>query len=97
MTSHRTPQELPTAPLGALALAMLMLGSLAQGAEAQDAPPPSGKAREAAATDPVPAPAAPPKAAAPAPPANPTGAPPRRFIPTEQVSEDRAVAFPKDI
>ena len=76
---------------------MLALAALAQGARAEDAPaatndqPRAEGATPSVETAPVPA------AAEPAPAANPPSAPPRRFIPTEQVSEDRAVAFPKDI
>ena len=79
-----------------LVLTMLALTTLAQGARAEDAPAATGGQPRtegaAPAVETAPAPAA-----APAPSANPPSAPPRRFIPTEQVSEDRAVAFPKDI
>ena len=95
---HRTVGRLRPDGLGAIARGMLLLAILAQGARAEDAPAPSGEPRAegaASAMDPTPADA--PAAAKPAPAENPAGAPPRRFIPTEQVSEDRAVAFPKDI
>jgi hypothetical protein len=82
-----------------LALTTLGLAAQAQGASADDAPAATtsqARAEEAAkAMDS--APASTPAAAEPTSPAKPAGTPPRRFIPTEQVSEDRAVAFPKDI
>ena len=87
-----SPQRLPARLTASLALATLLFAADVQGAEAEDTPAPAGEARAegtAAAVDPT--------AAEPTPTAKPAGAPPRRFIPTEQVSEDRAVAFPKDI
>ncbi len=78
-----------------LVLTMLALTALAQGARAEDAPAATGGQPRAEEATPAVEPA--PAAAEPAPSANPPSAPPRRFIPTEQVSEDRAVAFPKDI
>jgi len=96
MAHHRVGRLGPRS-LGAIALGMLMLAMLAPGAGAEDAPAPSGEPRAEGATPAVePASAAAP-AAAPAQAAKAAGTPPRRFIPTEQVSEDRAVAFPKDI
>lgn len=80
-----------------LVLTMLALTALAQGARAEDAPAATGGQPRAEGAAPSVETAPAPAAAAPAPSANPPNAPPRRFIPTEQVSEDRAVAFPKDI
>ncbi len=80
-----------------LVLTMLALTALAQGARAEDAPAATGGQPRAEGATPSVETAPVPAAAEPAPAANPPSAPPRRFIPTEQVSEDRAVAFPKDI
>jgi hypothetical protein len=90
---YRSPQRPQAGLAGVLAMAMLLLPGLVQGADAEGATAPQGE-------PPVTPAPAPPQAAAPAdapPPARTPEAPPRRFIPTEQVSEDRAVAFPKDI
>jgi hypothetical protein len=81
----------------ALVLTMLALTTLAQGARAEDAPAATGGQPRAEGGAPTVETAPAPAAAEPAPTANPPSDPPRRFIPTEQVSEDRAVAFPKDI
>ena len=78
-----------------LVLTMLALTALAQGARAEDAPAATGGQPRAEGAAPALETASAPTAAASS--ANPPSAPPRRFIPTEQVSEDRAVAFPKDI
>ena len=81
----------------ALVLTMLALTALAQGARAEDAPAVTGGQPRAEGAAPSVETAPAPAAAEPAPSVNSPSAPPRRFIPTEQVSEDRAVAFPKDI
>jgi hypothetical protein len=95
---HRMVGRSGPSSLGAIALGMLMLAALAPGAGAEDAPAPSSEPQAEGATPALePAPAAPSAAGESAPAAKPAGTPPRRFIPTEQVSEDRAVAFPKDI
>jgi hypothetical protein len=97
MAHHRVGRLGPRS-LGAIALGILMLTTLAPGAGAEDAPAPSRDPQAEGATPALePAPAAPSAAGESASAANPAGTPPRRFIPTEQVSEDRAVAFPKDI
>ena len=94
MTLFRRLQGLQACLTRALALTALGLAAQAQGASADDAPAATGQPRAEEATPAVePAPAAPEATS----PANPAGTPPRRFIPSEQVSEDRAVAFPKDI
>jgi|AACY02.3.fsa_nt_gi hypothetical protein len=83
--------------LPALGLLILLTLSQAQGATAEA----DGAAEDEAGA----APSAPEGASASAPASSETTpaeaassvSAPRRFIPTEQVSEDRAVAFPKDI
>ena len=99
MTLFRMSQRLQAGLTRTLALAVLGLAALAQGASAEDASAPSGEPRAEGATPAVePASTATPtEVAASMPEEKPAGTPPRRFIPTEQVSEDRAVAFPKDI
>ena len=99
MTLSRMSQRLQAGLTLTLALAVLGLAALAQGASAEDASVPSGEPRAERATPAVePASTATPaEVAASTPEEKPAGTPPRRFIPTEQVSEDRAVAFPKDI
>ena len=95
MTSHRTPQELRTAPLGALALAVLMLGSLAQGAES-DQP----KEQAANAVNPLPTGENAVKGTTRELPRAPAGkTPPREFVPSVDDPEGqiKAVDFPKDI
>ena len=99
MTLFRMSQRLQAGLTRTLALAVLGLAALAQGASAEDASAPSGEPSAEGATPAVePASATTPaEVAASTPEEKPAGTPPRRFIPTEQVSEDRAVAFPKDI
>ena len=80
-----------------LVLTVLGLAALAQGARAEDAPAATGGQPRAEGAAPAVETAPAPAAAEPAPSANAPSTPPRRFLPTEQVSEDRAVAFPKDI
>ena len=98
VTLFRRPQGLQTSLTCALALTALGLAAQAQGASGEGAPAATGQPRaEGSAKAIDPAPASNSAAGEPAPTANPSSTPPRRFIPTEQVSEDRAVAFPKDI
>ena len=92
-------RRFPAGLTRAMVLTALGLAALAQGASAEDASAPSGEPRAEGATPAVePASTATPaEVAASTPEEKPAGTSPRRFIPTEQVSEDRAVAFPKDI
>ena len=90
-------RRFPAGLTRAMVLTALGLAALAQGARAEDAPAATGGQPRAEGATPSVETAPAPAAAEPAPSANAPSTPPRRFIPTEQVSEDRAVAFPKDI
>lgn len=85
--------------LAAVGLLMLLPLGKAWGASAErvSAPPAKPVAIPSAADETTP-PTPTPVSSAPAPAESaPAASASRRFIPTEQVSEDRAVAFPKDI